>query len=276
MARDFTKNVANYMSLGLNALNPLLSGAASISIFAWFRGRTASLGVDTDNTILSIDLADGVGPGIVMMLNCPLAPFVTARIGARSQAADALQLASGPTVGIDGVTWHSIGAALRFSADQIRTFLSMSFTTTAVAFSASAYTPGVPTIVPDAIGARTLPPGATGQQFDGELTEIAVWNTDIGDDAFNLMGRTITASAVSPLFIKPQNLVFYMPFLGLGGTAGPEHDIRNGRSGVITGSIPKTPNSIRTFYPHSGPVILPRVLTTAQLDADVLWRPRWF
>lgn len=50
--------------------------------------------------------------------------------------------------------------------------------------------------------------GFSSQYFDGKLAEIGIWNTDLTDAEINSLSK-----GFSPLFVRPQNLVFYVPLV---------------------------------------------------------------
>ncbi len=85
---------------------------------------------------------------------------------------------------------------------------------------------------------------ATSEIWSGDLAEAAIWNTALdATDASNL------AAGKSAFFVKPGNLAFYAPFLGVDS---PERDVINGNNGTLTGTSQATHPTI--VYPP-----LPRV-----------------
>ena len=80
---------------------------------------------------------------------------------------------------------------------------------------------------------------ATSEIWSGVLAEPAIWNTALdATDASNL------AAGKSPFFVKPGNLAFYAPFLGVDS---PERDVINGNNGTLTGTSQATHPTI--VYP---------------------------
>src|SRR3990167_198321 len=53
--------------------------------------------------------------------------------------------------------------------------------------------------------------------FDGQIAEVAAWNVDLSDAEVEILGK-----GYSPLFIRPQSLIFYCPLIG---RYSPEIDI---------------------------------------------------
>jgi hypothetical protein len=62
----------------------------------------------------------------------------------------------------------------------------------------------------------------------GQIAHPAIWNVALTDNEVAMLG-----AGISPLRVRPQNLVFYLPYLG---RDGPEIDIINGRTLVVTGA----------------------------------------
>ena len=84
----------------------------------------------------------------------------------------------------------------------------------------------------------------TSEIWSGSLAEFAIWNAALdGTDASTLAGGK------SAFFVKPSNLAFYAPFLGVDS---PERDVINGNNGTLTGTSQATHPTI--VYPP-----LPRV-----------------
>lgn len=84
----------------------------------------------------------------------------------------------------------------------------------------------------------------TSEIWSGSLAEFAIWNAALdGTDASTLAGGK------SAFFVKPSNLAFYAPFLGVDS---PERDVINGNNGTLTGTSLATHPTI--VYPP-----LPRV-----------------
>ena len=80
---------------------------------------------------------------------------------------------------------------------------------------------------------------ATSEIWSGALAELAIWNAVLdGTDAGTLGGGK------SAFFVKPGNLAFYAPLLGVDS---PERDVINGNNGTLTGTSQATHPTI--VYP---------------------------
>jgi hypothetical protein len=88
------------------------------------------------------------------------------------------------------------------------------------------------------IGARTVL--SSGTYFDGRIAEVAIWNVALTDAENAALGR-----GVSPLLIRPQNLVFYAPLLG---RADPEPDLSGGANLTLVNNPPPAVHP-RVIYP---------------------------
>lgn len=261
MSRDFSKNLANYMSLGANAIGPLINGAAQISFHCWAYSDTLDdqtlgnvlLQVRINAATVGIRVAIGDGGGLY-----PVA------ISARAAAAETQRNIFGLTDVTTG-TYHSIGVLFNFANDLVTIYLDgvADGPAQAAAFTSTNYTNGTPTSA-DSIGTTVVPANSTLTQFDGRIAEVAVWNDDIGADNFSLLAAGQLASAV-----QTSSLAYYHP-LNSGPVTGPDVSLVGSISGTITGSVPfgdvppiiiahdgGTPHSFSHAGPHqysSGPI----------------------
>lgn len=225
MARDFTKDVLNYMRLGANALGPTLNGAAAVSIHAWVWPDTFTATANT-NRVIQVHIANS-STGLMLAIHDGATGVV--RAGARSQSADGFQTRSGTTV-VSTSGWSHIGAAFDFAGDTITPYYNgVAEGGGAVTFGASAYTNATPTTSYDAIGSDGTP--IISNQIDGRIAEVAVWTVDIGAAGFAAL-----AKGVSALLVRPEALAFYMPLMG---NNSPERCRISGISGTITGTVAK-------------------------------------
>lgn len=244
MARDFTRNLANYMSLGVNAISPLASGASKITIAAFIRSVSYTAG-GNDNRVVTVDLNNGA-VGILLSIS-GAAGAEKVRCGGRSQTADGFLVRSGATT-VSTSVWHHVGGVLDISGDTIRCYLNGAQDASgANTFGAATYTPGTPTKA-DSIGADIGAPPATSTQFDGRIAELALWSNDITTAGFAMLNQ-----GYSPLFVLPSALICYWPIIG---SLSPEIELRNGKIGTITGSLPAAAHP-RIFYPS------PQLITEA-------------
>lgn len=221
MSRTFTKDIANFLNFGTSSIASLINGASQVSIHQWLYANSFT-GADNDNRTITVAI-DGLNGGVILCTTST--PFW--RVGGRSQAADGFQVASSTTTPVTGV-WVSLGGVLDFANDKIYVYVNgVLEKTQSVTFGASTYTLGTPT-GGDKIGAGIGL--ATNTQFDGNISQTAIWTSDIGVGGFSLLGK-----GYSPFRISASTLIFYAPLLG---TSSPEPDMVSGKLGTITGSVP--------------------------------------
>ena len=67
-------------------------------------------------------------------------------------------------------------------------------------------------------------------EYDGRVCELAIWNVALTDEEVKAL-----AGGVSPLRIRPDNLVFYAPIFGVGS---PEPDYSGGGRHLTLNSVP--------------------------------------
>lgn len=230
MARDFTKNTSNYMSLGAGAFNAVMSGAAACSMTCWVRldSRESSTGSNAHDDLFCA----WVGSAVALDLN--LGNTDSRKddwlIGGRSQNGDAFQFAcrdsAAPTLG----KWYCIGAVLDYAGDYIYLYENgVLIASASVTFGASAYTAGSPTNI-DAIGAScTSAPSSTSRQVDGAIAEVAIWRSRLGAGDFRALWQ-----GADPRAVMPNALAAYWP---LAGQRSPELDLIKLRTGTVTGAV---------------------------------------
>jgi hypothetical protein len=229
MARDFTKNTSNHLSLGLGSLGSLINGAAKISAHVWVNFDTIETSNNTNDRVLEV-LINSNATGFTIASNAPDSITPVLRAGARSVSGDSFQTRLGTTPLTTGA-WLSLGAVADFSGDTLTPYYQGAAENGGAAtFGNSSYTQGVPTEA-DTIGGHFSPPPETNVQVDGRVAEIALWNDDIGAAGFAAL-----ASGVSALSVRRDALVFYMRLLG---DASPETADVSSVTGTITGSIPQ-------------------------------------
>jgi hypothetical protein len=78
------------------------------------------------------------------------------------------------------------------------------------------------------------------QKFDGEIAEVAIWNTALTD-----IDAHILSIGYSPRLIKPQNLVLYIPLI-----RDNDVDIVGGLNFSVVGSGIDITRHPRIFYPR--------------------------
>jgi len=233
VARDFTANTANYMSLGANAIGPLIDGAASFSVhfrvvFDTFHASGGAVGRDMVSACINSTTAGFA----ISHLDPSGISGPRLRCGARSVSTDTYRVLDSSTDLSTG-TEYGIGCVYQISADNIVIYLNGASDGSGISgtWANASYTNGTPT-AHDGLGAAfggTTPVSAD-RQLDGRLSEVAIWAGDIGAAGFASLG----ADRVSPLLVRPELLVSYFPLLG---KYSPEIDVVGGLAGTITGTV---------------------------------------
>lgn len=227
MSRSFTKNVSNYMSLGINGVNPLISGAGAVSVHVWAKPSSYDTGFAL-NTVFR-NYINNSSSGVLMSINNGTSDLLV--FGARSTTGDSFQSKTSTSTVPTG-SWSSLGGVLNFAAGTVTPY----FNGTAegggsVTFGASTYTPGTPSTVHDSIGSQlVVSPGSTTQQFNGSLSLLAIWTIALTGTNFSDL-----AAGAWPGAVGSSPPVLLMP---LAGYSSPESSLVGGLSGTITGSVP--------------------------------------
>ena len=112
------------------------------------------------------------------------------------------------------------------------------------------------------IGARYVS-GTLSLYHTGVIAEPAIWSVALTADEISLL-----ASGYSPLFVRPQSLVFYAPLFVRAGASGDEEDWSNGRTLVQTSS-PAVADHPRIIYPRR------RIITPVGAAAPTTFIPSW-
>lgn len=253
MARDFSKNTANYMSLGINAIVPTLAGSAQISIHAFVTVDTFTASSTFCNDILSF--AFGQGSAAVVFLFDTSSGNNRLRAGGRSVNTDGFQAVTGATNLSTGVQ-YSVGCVFDYTNDRIRLFVNgAQDANTAVTFANNTLTQTAGTnTTHDAIGAGfsgAVPPSTT-RQMDGRISELSIFASDIGLAGFQALSDGYAADTIGP------SPTFYFALLG---DDSPERDHYGGLSGTITGTVAQADHP-RVIYPVAPRIIIPRAVTT--------------
>lgn len=89
-------------------------------------------------------------------------------------------------------------------------------------------------------------PGAQ-QELDGRLAEVGIWNVALTDAEIAILG-----DGYSPLLIRPQSLVFYLPFVG-----GSTVELIAGTSFTTNGTPTKGVDHPPIIYPGASNVYVP-------------------
>jgi hypothetical protein len=224
VARDFSKDAANYMTIGVDALSPVIAGASAVSMHGWAHPDTFTATANF-NRLISVTI-NSTSAGLVLSIHNGTTAVV--RVGARSATADAFQTGNG-TSAVSTGAWSSIGGVVNYGAATITPYYNGAAEGGgAVTFGSATYADdGTPT-GSDMVGSDNAAPTASAC-FDGRLAEVAIWTADIGASGFAAL-----AKGVSALAVRPDALVFYMPLVG---KYSPERDIVGGKSGTITGTV---------------------------------------
>jgi hypothetical protein len=216
------------MTLGINAIAPLIDGAPQISVSAWVNATSLNIGT-VSNRIFSVFLNDTL-PVIQLGINNTAKTF---RMVANSDDQDASPGVNGTAQIIVG-RWIHVGAVIDFAGGCIKMYFNgRPDGTGAATFDSTKFVSATPTTAPDWIGggAASVASMTTANQFDGKICEPAVWAGDIGEKAFAELGNE--ARPVSPTLF-PDKLKVYFP---LAGMASPEPDLWSGKVGTITGTV---------------------------------------
>lgn len=229
MARDFSKNTSNYMLLGANAINPLLSGAPGVTVSAWVQADAFDA-TDFNNRIFVALMTGASTSGIVLCVAG--GPPARARFAIRSENGGTLYTCDGATTLSTG-TWYHLAGVADIAGDSMATYLNgASDATASTAFTSTSFTPSTPTgndTIGCVVGAGGTTPASTAVQFDGRIAEVAVWKVALsaGEIAGLAGGNPATK-------YRPQSLVLYHQLLGHGS---PERSLVGGPSGTITGTV---------------------------------------
>ena len=253
MARDFTKNTANYMNLGVNAMLPSLAGASAVSIHAFVTVDTFTASTSACNDLVNGFFNDGLNAFAVFFDTSSGNNRVRA-IG-RSVSTDASQGTTG-AINLSTGVQYSIGCVFDYPNDRIRIFVDgVQDVNTAVAFANNTLTSGgASNITSDNIGSVAsggVVPVSTTRQMDGRISELSIFASDIGLAGFQMLSDGYAADMIGP---AP---TFYFPLLG---DDSPERDHYGGLSGTITGTIAQADHP-RIIYPVAPRLIFPVTVT---------------
>lgn len=228
MARDFTKNLSNYVTLGVGAIGPLLSGASGMTFACWAI-QDSQHTTDGDDVFAANHAA---GASLGLRLRNSTGAGVSAAL--RRVNLNTINSPIGSTVLTTGV-WNHVGVAVSFGSngkvylngvDDTGGYLSGSAPTTSGTFVSSTGTSR------DGLGALlgSSAPSSTARQLNGSLAECALWRVELTADDFAALAKGFTPDQVCP-----QSLVAYWPMSGSGSNIP---DLRNAKNGTIVGSIP--------------------------------------
>lgn len=168
----------DYVNIGINVYNPILSGAAAVTVSAWVNPsaypasgqRKRIFNVPIDNSVTGVLLNTYGGSGLIEM-------------GGRSAPSDAYQTASMAYPALN--EWHLATGILDFPNDKIYLYLDGELQVTqTVTFGNGSYTPGTPTNARDTIGSFST----SADRWSGKIDEVRIYN------------RALTAAEISALY----------------------------------------------------------------------------
>jgi hypothetical protein len=242
MAIDFVKNASNYLTYPVGSLNGVMSGASKIAVSAWINVDTFDL-ITFGNVVVQANISGG-NAGMKLSIDGATGQSKV-RLQARSGATDAAQTRTG-TVDVGASTWAQVGGTVDIGSDTIATVSNGSVEgSTAVTFGQTTYTPGTATDG-DRIGAGNLTPVETNQQMDGRIGEVAVWTFTATQDTLSAGEWAALGDGFSPPLVRPQNLVFFEPFIVARTTP---QDYISKLTATITGTLSYSPGP-RIFAPR--------------------------
>lgn len=227
MSRDFSQNVANFMSLGANAIGPKLGSASghSVSFYGYWDLSAAN----------SEPWSFWNGDGACSSLYQPVSG--TGRVYAARVNADLFTKYASVVTAPTTLTPYFYGIKTDWSANPytVEVFRNGSsiFTGNTPAATGGNYVHTTATYL-DCLGcwcnSATAPTSST-RQMDGKLGEFAMWNKTLTTGDFIALGQ-----GACPLKVQPQSLIAYWRLNGQ-GTSTTEIEIINGLTGTINGTI---------------------------------------
>ena len=227
MARTLSRNVSNYLSFGLNAVNALISGAGAVTVSIWCKPNTVS-GYDNSDRLFN-EYVVTLSSGILVATSSTS----KIRVGFRSQSTDGLQVLNGATTITTGV-WQHWCVVVNFTSPSIALYLNgTSDGTSTPTFGSATYSPGNTSshFLLGAYSGGGSTPIDTGTQFDGDVGPVAVWTTALSADQVKAL-----ASGTRPERIRTDKLVINWTMDGEGSVecnrCGP------GPLGTVNGSVP--------------------------------------
>jgi hypothetical protein len=221
MARDFSRNASNYASFGVAAINPVLSGAAVVSVAGWVWADAINPATN-DNRLFVVFINAG-SSGVSLSLHDGTSAVL--RVLARSAPADALQTRNGTTALATG-QWHHVGAEINFAAGTITPRVNGAAENGgSVAFGAASYTPGTPTSN-DMMGA-SWGAGVPAEQLDGGLAEWGFWLRALSAGEWSALARGAS----------PRRLSARLHYPMLGSSGNVNEMVRGGPHATVVGTV---------------------------------------
>jgi hypothetical protein len=250
MARDFTKNIANFMSMGVHKLGPLIGGGSKIAIHCFIKMRSFTVGVN-DGGIFSTWYVGNL-TGITFRIDGS-ATSPKFRVGGRSVSTDAFQAQNAVSI-IPLEVWISVGGLFDFGAKTIQPYFNgKPEGGGAVTWANTSYTDSTGT-APDWIGTGegSVAPTLTTAQFDGKIANFTVWKLGSTHPGLSLADWDNLSKWMNPRLIQPGYIVSHFP-LNNQTLAGPEYDDVGQLTGTITGNVPMYHEPV--YFPEFTPLL---------------------
>ena len=143
--------------------------------------------------------------------------------------------AASTSTGISANTWHSLLAVFTSATSRAIYIDGGSKGTNATNKNPAGFDRTV-------IGAVTTGSSSVTQYMDGQICEVAIWNAALTD------AEALILTKYSPLFVRPESLVYYVPLIG---RAAPEIDIVGGYDMALINAPLNSATQPPIIYPSS-------------------------
>ena len=226
MARDFVAASSQYLA---NANAPV--AAAPLTMACWFNPDALGSGHAV------VDIADtGAGNHNFSLYLDGSGVWSANTVAALTRGGGSFSAASATTPYSAG-SWQHAAAVFASSTDRSAYYNGGNKGTNATSVTPSGL---------NSVAVGRLNDSSPAGYMDGLLAEIAIWNVGLTDA--EIAGL---ATGLSPIFIRPANLVFYPPIMG---RASPEIDRIGGFDLTVNGAAQFA--HPRIYYPQQ-PIIMP-------------------
>jgi hypothetical protein len=233
MSLVFTKNLSNYLSLGIARVGQYLNGAPQISFSCWANFQSLSAGA-ADNALMSIyNGSNAFAFGFL------IASGTTPQIRVRSQASDAATTVNATTNVVTN-KWFQLGTSVDFGTGAIIIYLNgLNVGTGTGTFGSTTYVHSA-SINADSIGCYPAPPGSTGVQAAAWVSDFAFWRGKLTNPEWISLAQGIDPRKINRVPLK----LFWEMFPHTDGRLvrdmGPF-----GQNGNTFGSVPFGPDPPR-------------------------------
>ncbi len=219
MARDFN-GTSDYLSGDTPLTTPY-----PMSMHCWFN---ISAGVTTFHTLMA--LSDVTSPDDYVRFQARIGFYLRLIVVDNSNTNIIIATTTAPAAN----TWYSAGGYVASTTNR-GVLLNGGGKATSVTGT------NAPTATKLFVGTLERSSGRL-EYTDGIIAYPAVWNAVLTDAEFAAL-----ATGLSPLRVRPENLVFYAPYLG---RDAPEIDIIGSRNLTVTGAVAAdNPRSIQPWQP---------------------------